>query len=47
MSATEEAKFQRFSVASLIGGMLGTIWWFVWQAIKGISIGILLLLYRG
>ena len=45
MNDSEQAASSGFSIAGLIGGTLGTIWWFVWQVIKGILLGIVFLLY--
>jgi len=45
MNNSEQEEFSGFSIAGLIGGMLGVLSWFVWEALKGIFIGILLLLY--
>jgi hypothetical protein len=46
MSNSKQETSPKFSIAGFIGAALGTIWWFVWQAIKGIAIAIVMLLYK-
>jgi len=45
MDNSEQEESSGFSICSLIGSTLGVLPWFVWQAIKRVLIGILLLLY--